>query len=118
MSLAALGDAPGRPVQLFDVSSGDSITRLESTEVQPLGGAWRADGGLFAVAGATDSTIQLWDLAHAAPKRQAVAPSLPNGQGIETITFGPEGRHLVTGSTDGTICVWRLAAPGQVFRVP
>jgi serine/threonine protein kinase/WD40 repeat protein len=117
-SLAALGEAPGSHVLLFDVSSGDRKLRLEGNENQLLCGAWRADGGLLATVGATQHTVQLWDFAHAAPKRHVVAAAGPKVQGIDAVALSPEGRHLVTGNSDGTISILRLAKAGEVFRVP
>jgi serine/threonine protein kinase/WD40 repeat protein len=117
-SLAAAGEAPGHPVLVFDLAGGGRPVRLEGHGSPVLGGAWRADGGLLATAGATDGTARLWDFGHPVPKQRVVPVFEPNAAGIEAVAFAPEGRHLVTANPDGTIAVFRLAKAGEVFRVP
>jgi WD40 repeat protein len=116
-SVAVAGELPGNQVLIFDLTSGRPV-RLEGHESHVPGGAWRADGGLLATAGATDGTVRLWDLGHAVPKPRVVPVFEPNAPGIEALAFTPEGRHLVTADHDGTIAVFRLAKAGEVFRVP
>ncbi len=117
-SLAATGESPGNPVLLYDVLTGTQIVRLEGGESPLLSGAWRADGGLLATAATADGKIRVWDFGHATPKRGVVSVYKPNAQRIEAVAFSPEGRHLVTANTDGTIAVSRLAKAGDVFRLP
>jgi WD40 repeat protein len=116
-SLAAAGEFPGNPVLLLDLSAGARPSRLEGSE-SPLGsGAWRADGGLLATAGATDGTVWLWDFGPAVPERRALAVFAPNASGIEAVALAPEGRHVVTANPDGTLAILRLAKAGDRSRV-
>jgi WD40 repeat protein len=117
-TLAALGEAPGSHVLVFDAATGAQSLRLESSETQLVCGAWRADGELLATVGATQNTVQLWDFSQAPPKRHAVTASAVRIQGIDSVAFSAEGRHLVTGNADGTIAILRLARKGDVFRAP
>jgi WD40 repeat protein len=117
-TLAALGEAPGSHVLVSDAATGAQSLRLESSAVQLVCGAWRADGELLTTVGATNSTVQLWDFSHVPPKRHAVTASAARIQGIDAVAFSPEGRHLVTGNADGTIAILRLARKGEVFRAP
>jgi serine/threonine protein kinase/WD40 repeat protein len=117
-SVAVAGEPAGSPVLLFDVSTGARPLRLEGNESPLLKGAWRADGGLLATVEATGGAVQLWDFAHAVPKRGVLGATAPNAPGIEAVAFSPEGRHVVTANADGTISVLRLAGAGEAYRVP
>jgi WD40 repeat protein len=117
-SLAVAGESPDNPVLLFDLAAGGPALRLEGPDSPLLNGAWRADGGLIAKVGPADGTVRLWDFSHTVPRRGAVALFEPNGHGIEAVAFAPEGRHLVTANSDGTIAILRLAKAGDVFRLP
>jgi serine/threonine protein kinase/WD40 repeat protein len=117
-ALAAAGESPGNPVLVFDLAAGGRPSWLEGHESDLLGGAWRADGGLLATAGATDGTVRLWDFGQPMPRQRVVPVFEPNVESVEAVAFAPEGRHLVTANPDGTIAVFRLAKAGTVFRVP
>jgi serine/threonine protein kinase/WD40 repeat protein len=117
-SLAAVGEGAAGSGLLFDLAASARVLRLEGDGNPLLSGAWRADGGLLAAVGATESTVQLWDFAHPLPKRCVVAAAALNVPGIEAVAFSPDGRHLVTAHADGTISVLRLANAGEAFRVP
>jgi WD40 repeat protein len=105
-------------VLVFDLSAGGPALRLEGHEGQLRSGAWRRDGGLLAAVGPAAGTVRLWDFGHPVPGRGAVAVFEPNAHGIEAVVLSPEGRHLVTANSDGTIAILRLARAGTVFRVP
>jgi serine/threonine protein kinase/WD40 repeat protein len=117
-SLAASGESPGEPVQIFDVATGTRTLRLEGDENPVLSRTWRADGGLLATAGQADGRVRLWDFAHAAPRQRVLSLFERDGHGIDALALSPEGRHLVTANPDGTIAILRLAKAGAVFRVP
>jgi WD40 repeat protein len=80
--------------------------------------AWRADGKLLASAGLEDGTVRLWDPDTKPPRSQPIVLFPPGQKSIHAIALTPEGRHLVTANTNGTIYVLRLAKVGEVFRVP
>jgi len=62
--------------------------------------------------------VRLWDLDRSPPRSQAITLFRPDHDFIRAIALTPEGRHLVTGNSDGTIYILRLAKVGEVFRVP
>jgi WD40 repeat protein len=117
-ALAAGGESPGDPVLVFDLAAGGRPVRLAGHESPVVGGAWRGDGGLLATAGATDGTVQLWDFGHPAPRQRGLPVFEPGVESVGAVAFSPDGRHLVTANPDGTVAVFRLAKPGEVFRVP
>jgi WD40 repeat protein len=105
-------------VLLFHLAAGARTLLLEGAESPLLSGAWRADGGLLATAGAADGTVQLWDFGYGVPRQRVLRLFERAGHGIEALALTPEGRHLVTANPDGTIGVFWLAKAGGVFRMP
>ena len=73
--------------------------------------ATRADGKLLAGTSA-DRFLCLWDLAATPPVTHRIP--FPAVTMAHSVAFSPEGRYLVTGNFDGTIYVFRLAAPGKL----
>jgi WD40 repeat protein/serine/threonine protein kinase len=116
-SLAVAGGSPGNAVLVFDIASGARTLRLEGGESPQRSGAWRADGGLLATSGTADSTIRLWDLGHARPVQQLIPLFERKGHRIDALALSPEGRHVVTGNSDGTIAILRLAKAGTVLEI-
>jgi WD40 repeat protein len=80
------------------------------------GCTWRGDVRLLASASADDGTVSLWNPDGNPPSSQVIVLFPPRQGGIQDIAITPEGRHLVTANSDGTISVLRLATLGDVFR--
>jgi len=92
--------------------------------------------GRWLVSGAADTTLRRWDLAvdeplweawltESHPMRPAAAASglsvrafVGHTAGINHCTFTPDGRHVVSASSDGTLRLWDAAActPVRVLR--
>lgn len=87
--------------------------------------AVRPDGQALAAA-ASDGRVWLWDLSSTPPRVQPIR-LLSHGNGVLWVAFSPDGRHLLTGNVDGTLCLLRPPAvipprpAGEMatpFRVP
>jgi serine/threonine protein kinase/WD40 repeat protein len=114
--LAVASESPGNPLLLFDLSASARPLRLDGSDNAITSGAWRADGGLLAAVGTGDGAVRLWDLSHDPPRQSTVTLFEPGGPAIQALAMTPEGRHVVTANTDGTITVLRLAKPGAMHR--
>jgi serine/threonine protein kinase/WD40 repeat protein len=108
-SVSAAGEGAGNDVLLLDAAGAAAALRLEGHQSAVSGGAWRGDGGLLGTSGASDGTVRLWDGRRGGPAQRVIHIFEPGAQNIEAIAFSPEGRHIVTAHTDGTIAVLRLA---------
>ncbi len=97
-------DARGAPIDALSRSA-FKLTRL----------AVRADGGLVAAAGG-DTAVRLWDPSD--PSRRLAFFVGPPGAQANAVAFSPEGRYLAVAGPDGSVRLFRLAAPGVVFRPP
>jgi WD40 repeat protein len=112
-ALAAAGESPGNPVLVYDLSPGGRAARLGGHVSEVLTGAWRADGGRLATAGPGDGSARVWDFGQTPPRPRVVPVCEPNAGSVGAIAFSPEGRHIVTGNSDGSIAVFRLGKPGE-----
>lgn len=66
--------------------------------------AFSPDMRLLAVAGSGTEEITLWSV----PDEAAFGPALTgHGSWIESLSFSPDGRMLLSGSVDGSVVVWR-----------
>jgi WD40 repeat protein/serine/threonine protein kinase len=102
-----LATSAGGQVFLWDVVTGTRYRTLSAPSSALLTGAAFGPGGRTLVAGDTGGTVYLWDVKAGGRPRRRI--QLTPGVGISQVTFTPEGRHLVTGHYNGTICVLRLA---------
>ena len=74
--------------------------------------------------GSSPGTVILWDLGEGKPSAAlhahvAAKPSPNNGEeGIKDLAFTPDGKILVTGSSDGTIEFWNVASADRQRTLP
>lgn len=101
--VALSGDDQSRSV--WSVNTFDEVIRLSGFAEQGgrAGGmAFSPDGSLLA--GISGYAIRLWDTA----MWEERPPLAGHNKAVETLTFTPDGRQLITSSRDGTIRVWDL----------
>jgi WD40 repeat protein len=101
----AAGTSSGM-LHLFDLSTteprerGEFVMPRTRGPVQAL--AFAPDGQALAVS--VSGRLVLWDMAAMQPQQEWELPGV-----VTHLTFGPEGRHLITANSNGTVYVLRLA---------
>jgi WD40 repeat protein len=55
------------------------------------------------VSGSYDCTLRVWDAETKVAHGVALAGHTAH---VHSVAFSPDGRHIVSGSSDKTICVW------------
>jgi WD40 repeat protein len=99
-------------VRLWDAAGGAELARLEGHRTFVRSLAFEPGGDSLA-SGSADQTINLWDLRGLGRAAHATVPKLEpsatlRGHRLEvwSLAFAPGGTTLVSGSKDGTVCVW------------
>jgi hypothetical protein len=75
----------------------DGRWAISGTGGQPKGGAFIEDGG-------SDSALHIWDVKTGKEIQVLEGHTLP----VHSFALAPDGRHLLSGSFDGTMRWWRL----------
>ncbi len=67
-------------------------------------------GGNYALSGADDETIKLWDLTNKQnPNTHAIATLSGHDNTVFSVVFSPDGNYALSGSDDGKIKLWDLS---------
>ena len=117
-------------IRIWDVTKGQSIKEIAAHTMpaapgQPAGPAaiycivWSADGKQI-LSGSLDTSLKLWDATTGALVREfhGYKPKdfeKGHRDGVFTAVFSPDGKSIVSGSSDRSIKVWNLA-DGNVTR--
>jgi WD40 repeat protein len=99
----------GQKIVLRDPENGKVVAELRADRLAATLLAFSPDGKTLASAGARK--IQIWDVA----TREVKHTISGHKKAIQSICFSPNGRYLVSGSTDDTIRVWNVE-PGTLDR--
>ena len=91
-----------KTARLWDLATGKEIRAFKGHEWQVYSVALSADGKRLATSGNFDLTARLWDVASGKEIRAF------RGQtwSVPTADMTPDAKWLVTGSADGTACLW------------
>ncbi len=101
-----------KAVEIFDVTSGRLLKSIDAGGLEPRDVAASSDGRLLASIG-SNTAIKLW----AMPEGKCLSDRFTgNADAQYEVAFTPDGCHVVTGSTVGTIRLWD-ADTGQQQRV-
>jgi WD40 repeat protein len=115
----AIGSGLGNRVRLWDLATGKELHVFGGHQGEVAGVALAPDGKTLATA-SLDQTVRLWETATGKEIRQFIRPELRKDvERVENvapvIAFAPDGRTLVGGYSDGTLCVWD-AHTGKLLR--
>jgi WD40 repeat protein len=103
--VATLGAA--QVVQIWSDTDRE-VSRLDGSGVLAIG--YAADGKL--VTGNWAGSVQLWETTQGRE-----AGRLPHGGPVQSMAYTPDGKHLLTNSSDRSVRVWDSAASREVTRI-
>jgi RNA polymerase sigma factor (sigma-70 family) len=104
-SLVAVGGSWDGNVPVWHVRTGRLVRTLAVSSGLVHNVVFSPDGTKV-VAAARDESIRIFDVATGSLLHMV---SRPHGEaGITTLGFAPDGKTIVSGATDGTICCWPL----------
>src|SRR5262249_227616 len=105
-------------IRIFDVAKGAQLKAINAHVTQPQPSAvyclaWSPDYKQI-VSGSYDRSLKIWDAASGNLVREIKGydeKASPKGHrdGVLTVAFSPDGKFLVSGSSDRSIKVWNVA---------
>jgi WD40 repeat protein len=104
-----------RELALIDVEKGKELWRRDPPGQHSFTAAFSPDGKMVAAAFQNHGSheIQLFDAATGEKKRRCLGHSWI----VRNLCFLPDGRHLISGSSDKTLRLWNVATGNEVARV-
>ncbi|KAJ3006951.1 hypothetical protein HKX48_009380 [Thoreauomyces humboldtii] len=109
-SLAATGGMDGK-VHVSSSVTGESVVVLEGpTEITWLD--WHPRGNVV-LAGTEDSTMWMWQV----PSGNCMNVFSGHIEGVTCGEFSPDGKTIVSGSTDGSVLVWDPKSAATTLRL-
>jgi WD40 repeat protein len=95
-------------VLLWDVSTGDMLAVIPSHVGACL--AFSPDGKTLAIADQWNAVVILWDTT----SRQKIATLKGHASAVTAVAFSPDGRKLLSGSSDQSVKLWDVASKGEL----
>jgi serine/threonine protein kinase/WD40 repeat protein len=103
----AIGES-NRTVRLAKVQTGELLAEISRLDSAAAHLHFSPDGRLLLTGGAAGARV--WDTATG----HAVTPPLRHGGGLASAAFRDDGKQIVTVSTNGTVCFWKLPGAQEV----
>jgi WD40 repeat protein len=115
---------PRRTVGLWDALTGARVATLDGQRAPVTALAFAPDSRTLATGGFLSSDVWLWRVPSGEP--ELLLPGVAEGSAVEALAFQPRGRLLAigavdwmqTGSSDGQVFLWDLAARAVLRTLP
>jgi len=101
-----------KTVKVWDAANGAELMTLRGHDGRVLNAAFSPDGKRIVSSDAGDGTIKVWDASTGAELM-----TLRGHKGGRRVTFSPDGKRIVLGSSDGAIKVWDASTGAEVMTI-
>ncbi|KAG8792415.1 hypothetical protein FRC12_006188 [Ceratobasidium sp. 428] len=107
-----------KTVRIWDAHTGDPVTQPLDNHSEPVISVAFCPNGRV-VSGSEDKTIRIWEVVDRNKAGSSKQSSTSKGylREVNTVTFSPDGRSVVSGSHDGTVGIWD-AETGEPVQEP
>ncbi|KAL8694513.1 MAG: hypothetical protein Q9218_000843 [Villophora microphyllina] len=107
-----------RSAQIFEVSTGAQVTRLQDETVDKEGDLYIrsvcfSPDGKFLATGAEDKQIRVWDIASRTIRNTFTG----HEQDIYSLDFARDGKHIASGSGDRSVRVWDIDSGREILNL-
>lgn len=93
-----------RMVKIWNWQTGKHLLNLEGHSGGITSLCFSSDGVPLLASGSSDGSINIWHLG----RKELVNILVEHTQAVSSLCFSPSGQHLVSGSEDKTLKVWRV----------